>query len=44
MLEERLIFEIGDSATTGVDFDSAPQVALRLGDLAGPHRSGCRTV
>ncbi len=34
MLEERLIFEIGDSATTGVDFDPAPQVALRLGNLA----------
>ena len=33
MLEERLIFEIGDSATTGVDFDPAPQVAERLDTL-----------
>jgi glycine dehydrogenase subunit 2 len=34
MLEEPLIFEIGDSATTGVDIDLAPAAALRLGNLA----------
>ena len=33
MLEEALIFEIGDSHTTGVDFDSAPKVQSRLGGL-----------
>ncbi len=34
MLEELLIFEIGDSETTGVDFEPAPQGADRLGGLA----------
>ncbi|MFN3517491.1 MAG: aminomethyl-transferring glycine dehydrogenase subunit GcvPB, partial [Novosphingobium sp.] len=34
MLEERLIFEIGDAATTGVDLDPAPAVPSRLGALA----------
>ena len=34
MLEERLIFEIGNTATTGVDIDPAPQVPSRLGALA----------
>jgi glycine dehydrogenase subunit 2 len=34
MLEEALIFEIGDSSTTGVDFDPAPEVQSRLGNLA----------
>ncbi|MFZ2998101.1 aminomethyl-transferring glycine dehydrogenase subunit GcvPB [Sphingobium sp.] len=34
MLEEALIFEIGSTATTGVDFAPAPQVASRLGNLA----------
>jgi glycine dehydrogenase subunit 2 len=35
MLEEPLIFEIGSSDTTGVDFDDAPpQGTSRLGDLA----------
>jgi glycine dehydrogenase subunit 2 len=34
MLEEALIFEIGDTSTTGVDFDPAPKVASRLGNLA----------
>ena len=33
MLEERLIFEIGDRHTTGVDIDPAPAVASRLGSL-----------
>ncbi|MBK9004035.1 MAG: aminomethyl-transferring glycine dehydrogenase subunit GcvPB [Sphingomonadales bacterium] len=33
MLEEALIFEIGDSHTTGVDFDPAPRVQSRLGGL-----------
>ncbi|WP_374615113.1 aminomethyl-transferring glycine dehydrogenase subunit GcvPB [Sphingorhabdus sp.] len=33
MLEEALIFEIGDSHTTGVDFDAAPKVQSRLGGL-----------
>jgi glycine dehydrogenase subunit 2 len=33
MLEEALIFEIGDSHTTGVDFDPAPTVQSRLGGL-----------
>lgn len=33
MLEEALIFEIGDSETTGVDLEDAPQVASRLGGL-----------
>ncbi|RDV06541.1 glycine dehydrogenase subunit 2 [Sphingorhabdus pulchriflava] len=33
MLEEALIFEIGDSHTTGVDFDPAPKVQSRLGGL-----------
>lgn len=33
MLEERLIFEIGDTSTTGVDIDPAPAVASRLGSL-----------
>ena len=34
MLEEPLIFEIGDTHTTGVDIDEAPPAASRLGDLA----------
>jgi glycine dehydrogenase subunit 2 len=34
LLEEKLIFEIGDSSTTGVDFDPPPQVQSRLGNLA----------
>ena len=34
MLEEALIFEIGSTDTTGVDFAEAPQVASRLGSLA----------
>ncbi len=34
MLDESLIFEIGDSQTTGVDFDPAPAVQSRLGALA----------
>ena len=34
MLEEKLIFEIGSTATTGVDFADAPQAARRLGSLA----------
>jgi glycine dehydrogenase subunit 2 len=33
MLEEALIFEIGDSSTTGVDFAPAPKVTSRLGGL-----------
>jgi len=33
MLEEALIFEIGDSTTTGVDLAEAPKVASRLGGL-----------
>ena len=34
MLEERLIFEIGDTSTTGVDIDPAPAAPSRLGSLA----------
>ena len=34
MLEEALIFEIGDSSTTGVDFAPIPQTTARLGGLA----------
>jgi glycine dehydrogenase subunit 2 len=34
MLEEALIFEIGSTATTGVDFAEAPKVESRLGGLA----------
>jgi len=34
MLEEALIFEIGSTETTGVDFDEAPKAALRLGSHA----------
>jgi glycine dehydrogenase subunit 2 len=34
MLEEALIFEIGSTETTGVDFAEAPKVASRLGSLA----------
>ncbi|MEY4239290.1 MAG: hypothetical protein RL339_1891 [Pseudomonadota bacterium] len=34
MLEERLIFEIGDTSTTGVDIDPAPAALSRLGSLA----------
>ncbi|WP_449471365.1 aminomethyl-transferring glycine dehydrogenase subunit GcvPB [Sphingobium chungangianum] len=34
MLEEALIFEIGSTQTTGVDFAEAPKVASRLGNLA----------
>src|SRR3546814_19612159 len=33
MLEEALIFEIGSSETTGVDFPPAPKGASRLGGL-----------
>jgi glycine dehydrogenase subunit 2 len=33
MLEEPLLFELGDSQTTGVDLDPAPSVASRLGNL-----------
>jgi glycine dehydrogenase subunit 2 len=33
MLEEALIFEIGDTHTTGVDIADAPKVASRLGGL-----------
>jgi glycine dehydrogenase subunit 2 len=33
MLEEPLLFELGDSQTTGVDFDPAPSVTSRLGGL-----------
>jgi glycine dehydrogenase subunit 2 len=33
MLEEPLIFEIGSSETTGVDFGDVPQAASRLGGL-----------
>jgi glycine dehydrogenase subunit 2 len=33
MLEEALIFEIGSTNTTGVDFADAPKVASRLGGL-----------
>ncbi len=33
MLEEALIFEIGDNHTTGVDFDPAPKAQSRLGGL-----------
>jgi glycine dehydrogenase subunit 2 len=33
MLEEALIFEIGDTQTTGVDLEPAPQVQSRLGGL-----------
>lgn len=33
LLEEALIFEIGDTATTGVDLDHAPAVPSRLGGL-----------
>ncbi|MGJ8477814.1 aminomethyl-transferring glycine dehydrogenase subunit GcvPB [Sphingobium yanoikuyae] len=34
MLEEKLIFEIGSTDTTGVDFAPVPKVASRLGSLA----------
>ncbi|KFG91600.1 Glycine dehydrogenase subunit 2 [Sphingobium herbicidovorans NBRC 16415] len=34
MLEEALIFEIGSTETTGVDFADAPKVVSRLGSLA----------
>ncbi|WP_030539641.1 aminomethyl-transferring glycine dehydrogenase subunit GcvPB [Sphingobium sp. DC-2] len=34
MLEEALIFEIGSTDTTGVDFAQAPKVESRLGSLA----------
>jgi glycine dehydrogenase subunit 2 len=33
MLEEALIFEIGNNGTTGVDLAEAPKVASRLGNL-----------
>ena len=33
MLEEKLIFEIGDTDTTGVDLAEAPKVSARLGGL-----------
>ena len=34
MLEEALIFEIGDTNSTGVDFGAVKQGASRLGNLA----------
>ena len=34
MLEEPLLFELGDARTTGVDLDAAPAVTSRLGGLA----------
>ncbi|NIJ15206.1 aminomethyl-transferring glycine dehydrogenase subunit GcvPB [Sphingobium vermicomposti] len=34
MLEEALIFEIGSTGTTGVDFGEIPPVASRIGNLA----------
>jgi glycine dehydrogenase subunit 2 len=34
MLEEKLIFEIGDGQTTGVDLDPVPHAASRLGGLS----------
>ncbi|HEX7856602.1 MAG TPA: aminomethyl-transferring glycine dehydrogenase subunit GcvPB [Sphingobium sp.] len=34
MLEEPLLFELGDDRMTGVDLDAAPEVASRLGGLA----------
>lgn len=34
MLEEALIFEIGDTQTTGVDFDYSGRIESRLGNLA----------
>jgi glycine dehydrogenase subunit 2 len=33
MLEEALIFEIGDTQTTGVDLDAVPKVQSRLGGM-----------
>jgi glycine dehydrogenase subunit 2 len=33
MLEEKLIFEIGNTESCGVDFDDVPEVASRLGGL-----------
>jgi glycine dehydrogenase subunit 2 len=33
MLEEALIFEVGDTHTTGVDLDAAPPVQSRLGGM-----------
>ena len=33
MLEEPLLFELGDAATTGLDFEDAPKVTPRLGGL-----------
>jgi glycine dehydrogenase subunit 2 len=40
MLEEALIFEIGDGHTTGVDLDFAPKVASRLGGLERNRKIG----
>ena len=40
MLEEALIFEIGSTDTTGVDFAPAPKVESRLGSLARTDRIG----
>ena len=40
MLEEALIFEIGSTDTTGVDFADAPKVENRLGTLARTDRIG----
>ncbi|HEX7874737.1 MAG TPA: aminomethyl-transferring glycine dehydrogenase subunit GcvPB [Sphingobium sp.] len=34
MLDEPLLFELGNDRMTGVDFDAAPDVASRLGGLA----------
>ena len=38
MLEEALIFEIGDSETTGVDFASSPSPLRGEGRVRGEHR------
>ncbi len=40
MLEEALIFEIGDTQTTGVDFVEVPTGATRLGGLERPREIG----
>ena len=40
MLEEALIFEIGDEHTTGVDLDAAPAIVSRLGGLNRDHKIG----
>ena len=40
MLEEPLIFEIGTTETTGVDFEDAPEAPTRLGNLAREREIG----